>query len=334
MRVLITGGVGNVGTAVIDRLSRAGHELRVIGRRGGQQVPGAQYAQCDITDIGCLVRLLEGFDAIVHLAALGNPSLGSPDEVFRINCAGTFNIYEAAARTGIRRVVTASSINALGFGFGVRDFTVRYLPIDEEHPTSPTDAYSFSKNVVEEIADFSWRREGIASVCLRLPAVVPQPWNEEGPIREFVAKCRAEMAEILALDPRARRERYEGWMRRLEEGRRRRLHEQPPKGWTGMFPDLHLMGTRADFWCAVDDRDCAQAVEQGLTTGLQGSHRLFIVDSHNRAGIPSRTLAEIFYPSVTTWKKPVEGTGSLVSIDRARALLGYEPQYSAARFFE
>ena len=132
MRVLITGGTGNVGEAVIERFVRGGHEVRVIGRRAGLKVARAEYRQCDVTDIACLKVQAKGFDAIVHLAALGNPSLGPPEEVFRANCQGTFNVYEAAARTGVGRVVTASSINALGFGFGVRDFAVHYLPVDEE----------------------------------------------------------------------------------------------------------------------------------------------------------------------------------------------------------
>ncbi len=146
MKVLVTGGIGNVGTQVIARLSGHGHEVTVIGRRPGMQAPGATYRQCDITDIDALVATTGGMDAVVHLAAYGNPGMGTPDVIFRVNCQGTMNVYEAAARCGIRRVVTASSINALGYGFGVREWDIRYFPIDEDHPTFTTDAYSFSKN--------------------------------------------------------------------------------------------------------------------------------------------------------------------------------------------
>jgi len=331
MKVLITGGIGNVGTAIIERFARAGHTVRVIGRRAGLMAQGAEYGQCDITDIECLKSQASGMDAIVHLAALGNPSIGTPESVFRINCQGTFNVYEAAAKVGIRRVVTASSINALGFGFGVRDFAISYLPIDEEHPTMPTDAYSFSKNIVEDIADYHWRRDGISGCCLRIPATVPYPHYEEGPIREFAAKCRGEADELLGMSARARQERVAAWMRQLEEGRRKRVFELPPKGWTGLFPESNLMGCRADLWTAVDARDSAQAFEKAVTLGYEGSHVLFINDGCNRSGVPSKTLVEIFYPP-TTWKTAVEGIDALVSIGRARALLGYEPAYSARRF--
>jgi len=332
MKVLITGGIGNVGTAIIERLARKGFSLRVIGRRAGMTVANAHYAQCDITDIDGLKRQVAGMDAIVHLAAFGNPSLGTPDVVFKMNCQGTFNVYEAAAKAGIKRVVTASSINALGFGMGVRDFRVDYFPIDEAHPTSPTDAYSFSKNVVESIADFYWRRDGISGACLRLPAVVPPPHYDEAAIKAVAAKCRAEAQEMLSLSPEQRRVRYDGYMKALDGARSIRAAELPPKGWQGAVPGHVLMQMRQDLWTAVDDRDSAQATEKALTGAYTGSNVLFINDSHNHTGVPSKTLVELFYPYVTTWKKPLGDYDTLVSIDKARALLGYEPEYSAQRF--
>jgi nucleoside-diphosphate-sugar epimerase len=334
MKVLITGGIGNVGAAILERLTRAGHTLRVIGRRPGLTVANAEYAPCDVTDIDGLKKQTRGMDAVVHLAAFGNPSLGTPDVLFKMNCQGTFNVYEAAAKAGITRVVTASSINALGFGMGVRDFRISYLPVDEEHPTMPTDAYSFSKNVVEDIADFYWRRDGISGVCLRLPAVVPQPYYDEPAIKEFAEKCRAEAREMLALAPAERRARLAEYLAALDAARRMRAAELPPKGWRGAVPDHYLMQTRQDLWTAVDTRDSAQAVEKALTVPYTGSHVLFINDSHNRTGVPSRTLVELFYPEVTTFKKPLGDFDTLVSIDKARALLGYEPEYSAQRFLE
>ncbi len=334
MRILVTGAVGNVGPAVVERLAAAGHFLRVIGRRPDMRVAGAEYAQCDITDMAGLRTQVKGMEAIVHLAALGNPSVGSPEEVFRINCAGSCNVYEAAAGEGIRRVVSASSINALGFGFGVRDFTVHYLPIDEEHPTTPTDAYSFSKNVLEDIADFYWRRDGISGACLRLPAVIPDAGYGEEAVRASAAACRAEVEMIMSLSPARRAERLAGLKTRLMETRANRWFEHAPAGWQGPCPESPLMMMRSDFWTGLHARDGAQAVDRALFGDYEGSHVMFIIDSHNRTGVPSRTLAELFYPEVTTWKRPVDGTATLVSIDRARALLGFEPEYSAARFLE
>lgn len=171
MRVLVTGGRGSVGRAVVDRLVEKSHMVTVVGRSEAE-MEKAEYIACDVTDYDCLLPICEGKDAIVHLAAIPAPILGPDQEVFRVNCMGTFNVFEAAAQMGIDRVIPASSINALGYYFGKVQFPIAYFPIDEEHPTYTTDSYSFSKQIVEEIAAYYYRREGVESVCLRLPAVL------------------------------------------------------------------------------------------------------------------------------------------------------------------
>jgi nucleoside-diphosphate-sugar epimerase len=329
MKILVTGGVGNVGPAVIDRLLRGGHAVTFIGRRAGQHHEGALYVQGDITDMPGLVAAMQGKDAVVHLAAYAGPHMAAPEEVFRVNCQGTFNVYEAAARAGIRRVVQASSINALGFGFGVKDYAVHYLPIDEDHPTTPTDAYSFSKNIAETIADYAWRRDGISGCSLRIPATVPFPHYEEKANRDFAERCRTEAAALRALSPKDRAARVQQMLANLLDGRGRRVFEKPPTDWTGLFPESYLMSCRADFWTAVDARDSAQAFEKALLLPYEGSHPLFINDGCNRSGVPSQELVEWFYPGRITWKKRVKGQDGLVSIERARKFLGYEPEYSA-----
>lgn len=81
------------------------------------------------------------------MVALPRPCDGPGEEVFRINAAGTFNVFQAAAEEGIRRV-------------------------DEDHPGLTTDAYSFSKEIDGQIGAYFRRREGISSVTLRFLAVV------------------------------------------------------------------------------------------------------------------------------------------------------------------
>jgi nucleoside-diphosphate-sugar epimerase len=331
VKILVTGGIGNVGTAVIARLSSHGNEVTVIGRRPGMTVPGARYRSCDITDIDALVEATKGHDAIVHLAAYGNPGMGTPDVIFRVNCQGTMNVYEAAARCGIRRVVTASSINALGYGFGVKEWSYEYFPVDEDHPTFATDAYSFSKNVVEDIGTFWWRRDGISGTCLRLPAVAMPPGSGEEHIRSWTGCMRAEFAKLKEMPAAERARTLDDWMARLARARELRAFENPNN--PGFYNDIPLMIARQDLWTAVDDRDAAQGVEKSLTVPYEGCHTLFLNDSHNWAGIPSADLAAMFYPKVKTWKRRLVGTESLVSIERARKLLGYEPEFSASRFY-
>ena len=124
-------------------------------------------------------------DGVVQLAAIPNPAGGTAPDIFHINCTGTFNVYQAAAEEGIKRAVSTSSINALGSNFGVKAFQLSYFPIDEKHPQQTTDAYSLSKQILEETAEYFSRRDGISGVCLRLPAVRDPDDAASGLLRQW-----------------------------------------------------------------------------------------------------------------------------------------------------
>ena len=87
---------------------------------------------------------------------------------------------------------------------------------------------------------------------------------------------------------------------------------------------LAIMVGRSNFWTILDVRDAAQAAEKGLLAGYEGSHTAYITDDQNFLGLPSRQLAEVWFPEVTTWKRPVSGTETLVNIDRVRELIGFD----------
>ena len=168
MRILITGGAGLVGAPISRRFVELGWDVRVIGIDPDCSIPGLSYAQCDILDAPALSSHVQGCDAIVHLAAIPSTRSHPNETLFDINVAGTYNIFEAAARAGVKRVVQASSINAIGGFWGCDDRIYDYFPLDEDLPLFTTDAYSFSKQMVEEIAAYYWRRAGISSVSFRL----------------------------------------------------------------------------------------------------------------------------------------------------------------------
>jgi len=333
MEILVTGGTGNVGRTTVARLVRHGHKVRVIGRRAGISIESADYRVCDVTDFDRLREQVRGVQARVHLAAIPHPSLGPGQEIFRVNCVGTFNVYQAAADEGIKRIVTASSINALGYNFGIKSFELRYFPIDEEHPSFTTDAYSFSKQVLEETAAYFWRREGISSVCLRLPAVYEIDDRRTG-LKEFVSRSRHSYQEFLALPHAVQEARVRQLISAFETLRAQRTWEKPLKRWGMDLPDAGLMFGRNNFWTSINAEDSTQAIEKGLLVEYEGSHPIYVNDSHNFVGAKTQTLAGIFYPEVKTWKRPIKGTESLVSIDKARTLIGFEPQHSVSEWFE
>ena len=333
MKILITGGTGNVGRCAVARLIRNGHEVKVIGRRPEMEIEGGEYRACDINDYAALREQAKGMEGIVHLAAIPYPAGGTPEEIFHINCTGTFNVYQAATEEGIKRVVSASSINALGYNFGVKSFELSYFPIDEEHPCVTTDAYSFSKQVLEETAAYFWRREGISSVCLRLPAVYEAEEDRRERAEQRFSRAAETYGELMNLPEAERRERVGDILAQIEELRAARATEQRrPRGQRGRGRRHHMFGIK-NFWTSIDAEDSAQAIEKGLLTEYEGSHPLFVNDSHNVTGFESEWLVSTFFPTVEGRKHSLEGTEALVSIDRARELIGFEPEYSVSRWW-
>ena len=332
MKVLVTGGAGRVGRATVMRLTGSGHEVTMCGRSEKTDAYGARYVRCDITDVDSLLPLARTVDAIVHLAAIPGPAEAAPEEIFRVNCAGTFAVYEAAARAGVRRVINASSINAVGFNFGSRAFPIPYLPVDEQIPGFSTDAYSFSKQITEKIADYGWRRDGTSSVSLRMPWVAPAALSSREIVTVHVEKCRASLKALMALSESERRARTEEWIAHLGRYRSERRAEAEGGGIPYDPPDPLMYG-RTDFWTRIDERDSAQAIEKSLTAGVEGSHVLFVNDSHNITGVPSLILASLLFPEAEPRRVKLDGTNTLVSIDAARRLIGFEPEFSVARWF-
>ena len=346
MRIAVTGGIGSIGRTAVAQLLAHGHGVRVLDRMPEadiasdvvEQIRGAEYRQVEITDFQSLKGAFDGLDAVVHLAALASPAMGPEHVIFEINCGGSFNVYRSAADAGIKRVVSASSINALGYNYGIKSFPIRYFPIDEEHPDYTTDPYSFSKRVLEETGAYFWRREGISGVALRFPAVYDLS-GERGSWWIRGAERRREALVLLEqLPEQERTSRLRHVIERQEAMRVERLQEQPweqqRERWEKMRregpppPEMMLCFGRNGFWASLNVLDAAQAIEKGLTVEYEGSHPLFVNDSHNSVGVDSERLVAYCFPEVTTWKRPVVGAETLVSYDKAHALIGFEPEHS------
>ncbi len=185
MRLLITGGSGRLGRWVVEEL-RGDHEVVVAGLEDSPPPdavrPGVRYEQADLTDVEAVARVAKGAEAIVHLAAIPSPIGREPEDVFANNTTSTFNVVEAAIRQDARKVIYSSSGSALGFAFRFRDMVPDYMPMDEEHPLRPQDAYGLSKWLGEEILEAATRRTGIRSIVLRPTSVVgPEDYAERVP---------------------------------------------------------------------------------------------------------------------------------------------------------
>ncbi|RIQ21467.1 NAD-dependent epimerase/dehydratase family protein [Jiangella rhizosphaerae] len=170
--VLVTGAAGLIGRAATLRFRSAGVAVTglVLDDPGDLEVDRVVVGNA--ADRAAVDEALDGVDAVVHLAAIPAPMLGTPDEVFAGNTAATFTVLDAAGERGVRRAAIASSINALGLGWSPRPRVApAYLPLDEDLPTEAADPYSLSKYVDEVTAGAMVRRHDMTVVSLRFPFV-------------------------------------------------------------------------------------------------------------------------------------------------------------------
>ncbi|MEU7739112.1 NAD(P)-dependent oxidoreductase [Nonomuraea sp. NPDC049158] len=182
MHVVVTGAHGKVGRAATQALLDAGHEVTAVDLTRPvweRTEPGApRYQQADLTDAGAAYAVVRGADAVVHAAAIPEPSTNPPHVVFQNNLMSTFNMLEAAIRFGVTRFVNISSETVPGFFFPERPFLPDYAPVDEEHPIRPQDPYATAKHFGEQLMDAAVRRSDIRCVSIR-PSWVQHEGNYE-----------------------------------------------------------------------------------------------------------------------------------------------------------
>jgi nucleoside-diphosphate-sugar epimerase len=169
MRILVTGARGKVGAAIVDALLAAGHDVTgadlLAPAYEGYAV--AHYVQVDLGNAGDAYFAVRGHDAVIHAAAIPEPTRNPPDAVFRNNLMATFNVVEACVRLGVGRLVSLSSETVAGMGFAERPFTAPYAPIDEDLPSLPQDPYALAKHFGEQLLDAAARRSDLRSISLR-----------------------------------------------------------------------------------------------------------------------------------------------------------------------
>jgi nucleoside-diphosphate-sugar epimerase len=174
VKIVVTGGSGMAGKAVVRDLSEHGHEVLNVDLvpSPGSRVP---FLPADLTDFGQTLEalaggeIMPGIEAVVHLAAIPSPMHATPDVVFRTNAVSTHTVFAAATRLGLQRVVWASSETTLGLPF---DRPPDYAPVDEEHELRPETSYGLSKVVGEELARQFSRWSGTPIVGLRFSNIM------------------------------------------------------------------------------------------------------------------------------------------------------------------
>ena len=270
-KIVITGGAGKAGRAVVRDLVEHGREVLSVDLVRHADLPCEQLV-ADLTDYGQAVDALKGAESVVHLAAIPAPGLQPDEHTFRVNVTSTYNVFAAAPLLGLRRVVWASSETILGLPFERE--RPRYAPIDEEHPPLPEFSYALSKLVGEAMAQQFSRWSGVPYIGLRFSNVMEPDDYERFP---------------------------------------------------GYWDDAQLR--RWNLWGYVDARDAAQACRLALEAEIEGAE-VFIIAAADT--VMSRMNAELMaevYPDVEL-RGEIGEHDTLLSIEKARRLLGYEPRYT------
>jgi nucleoside-diphosphate-sugar epimerase len=276
MRIAVTGGSGKLGRHVVRRLTADGHQVLNLDRTG-ERNPG--LAIVDLRNYGQVLDVLlglddrhTGFDAVVHLGAIPAPGIIPDAATFENNMLSTYNVFQAARRAGIKKVVYASSETVLGLPF---DADPPYIPVDEEYPARPESTYSLVKHLEEQMAIQLTR------------------WDPELSITGL------RFSNVMDIEDYDR------------------------------FPafDADATARKWNLWGYIDGRDGAQAVARALEHGKPGFEAFIVANSDTVMSRSSASLAAEVFPNVRVTKELGEHE-TLLSIDKARRLLGFEPEHS------
>lgn len=171
-RVLITGAAGRIGRELVDRL-RDRYDLRLhFHRVVPESLRHFDHVIADIGDFEAIAPAFDRMDAVVHLAA--DPSTSASwESVLHANIIGTYNVFEAGRRAGVRKIVFASTNHVMGMYD--RD---QQWPIYSHQPVRPDSLYGVSKAFGEALARYYADRYGLSVICLRIGWFLPEPRDE------------------------------------------------------------------------------------------------------------------------------------------------------------
>ena len=299
--VAVAGGAGNVGSTAITQLNEAGYrtvsmdvEHRLAFGSDGTAVNGKgvtvtrpdEFRRVDLLDAGAVFGALgvSEADAVIHVGTMGSATTVPWTEGYENQVMTSYNILEAARHLDVESVAIASSICAIGKYFAGPPPEIAYLPLDEEHPATPSEAYGLGKRVIEVTADGVGRLPGTPKTIstMRFAGV-----HGDDRLR----------SSFLEAD------------RSIETLRETRDPADKP-----LFAYVHV-------------EDAASAMCHAIQADFEGHETFWTAAADIGAQATTPEIVEAFYPE-TEIRGSVSGHDSLISTEKARRLLGWEPTRS------
>jgi uronate dehydrogenase len=187
-QVLMTGAAGHIGSCLRAGLRPLVDEFVLTDVRPIESAAGERFVQADLADRDALVQAARGVDAVIHLG--GIPIEAPFDELLGPNVLGTFNVFEAARRGGVPRVVFASSNHAAGF------YPVEQI-LSGQEPPRPDTLYGVTKAYGEALGSLYSDKFGLEVICIRIGGFLERPrqvrdlsnWLSHGDAVRLFAAC-------------------------------------------------------------------------------------------------------------------------------------------------
>ena len=160
-KIVLTGAAGRLGSYLREPLTQLGDVLvsTDIKDQPGTLYAGEEYVQADLADFNAMSAVIEGAEMVVHMGAFVDE--GPFEQLLGPNFIGSYNVWEAASRHGVRRVVYGSSIHAVGM-YPKNQF------IDADVPHRPDTFYGLAKCFTEDLGRMYWEKRGLESVHMRI----------------------------------------------------------------------------------------------------------------------------------------------------------------------
>jgi nucleoside-diphosphate-sugar epimerase len=179
-KVLLTGACGNLGREVCRHLLEQGHDVRATDRAKSPKIP-IPVMVANLLNREACYGLVEDVEAVVHLANHPNHHGTDAQTVLVENTAMNMNLFQAAAESGVKKIIYASSVQAMASTYDHEepkpdDSTLEYLPSDGDSPPKPGNPYGLSKQLGETMLSYFARVHGMSTIACRLPFIVSSHW--------------------------------------------------------------------------------------------------------------------------------------------------------------
>jgi len=160
-KIVLTGAAGRLGGYLRKPLAAKCAALisTDIARMEEPLIKGESFVQADLADYAKMAEIIKGADMVVHFG--GHPDEKPFEDILHANIIGCYNIWQAAHEAGVRRIVYASSIHAVGLH-------PKTTAINIHTPHRPDSYYGLAKCFAEDMAKLYWDKKGLEAVCLRI----------------------------------------------------------------------------------------------------------------------------------------------------------------------